>query len=443
MLRFLKSLYLRQRFFYVVFGTAVLFLLSYWWQVIYPFIWLGVLAFGLIFLADVIALYRKSSFTGARNLPDKFSNSDQNEVLLTFENAYRFKVSVEIIDELPKQFQKRDFNKILQITNGEKSKFEYFLRPVERGEYHFGKLNCYVSSPINLIKRRYIFSDEQMVKVYPSFVQMKKYDFLAIDNRMTQLGLKKIRRIGHTMEFEQIKEYVPGDDIRTINWKATAKRGDVMINQFQDEKSQPIYSIIDVSRVMKMPFDGLKLVDYAINSTLAFSNIALKKKDRVGMMTFSEKVKDMLPAKGKKTHLNLMLKTLYNIDTRFLDSDFGSVYAYLKRQVSHRSLLMLYTNFEHISSLKRQLPYLKAIARKHVLVVIFFENTELTELIEKPTDKIDEVYEKTIAAQFQYDKKVMVNELEKNGIQAVLTAPENLTVNTINKYLELKSKGLV
>ena len=388
-------------------------------------------------------LYSSSGLNGKRILPEKFSNSDSNDVNIQLKNKYSFKIYVAIVDELPVQFQKRDFFKTTHIPGKNNNTLQYQVRPIDRGEYLFGNLNCYVSSIIGFIRRRYTFDNKQMVKVYPSFIQMKKYDFLAIDNRLQQIGLKKIRRIGHTMEFEQIKEYVVGDDVRTVNWKATAKHGHLMVNQYQDEKMQPIYSIIDTSRVMKMPFNELKLIDYAINSTLAFSNVALKKGDKVGMVDFSEKLGSFLPAQAKKTHLNTLLETLYNVDTKFRDSDFGILQALVRRKITQRSLLLLYTNFEHISSLQRQLPYLQAIAKKHVLVVIFFENTELKSLSETEAASIPEIVDQTIAQQFQFDKKLMVRELQQRGIQTVLTAPEDLTVNTINKYLEIKAKGLL
>ena len=216
-----------------------------------------------------------------------------------------------------------------------------------------------------------------------------------------------------------------------------------MVNQFQDEKSQPVYALIDASRVMKMPFKGLTLLDYAINSTLAFSNIALKKKDKVGMLTFAEEVKNHLPASSKKTHLQTILEVLYNINTKFLDSDYGGLYNQVKRKITQRSLLLLYTNFEHITALERQLPYLKALSRKHILVVIFFQNTELDQLITKPATSLPDVYHKTIAQKADYDKKVMVARLEQYGIQTILTKPDDLTVNTINKYLELKARHMI
>ncbi|WP_062059478.1 DUF58 domain-containing protein [Aquimarina longa] len=443
-MKLIKSLYLSHRVFYILALISVLFLLSYWFTIIYPIIWVLTWGFIIIFLCDLVVLYAtKKGIEASRILPEKFSNSDFNIIPVQIKNQYSFTTTIAVIDEIPVQFQKRNFLKTGTITPKSILDFEYSLRPVQRGEYSFGNLYIYTMTRIGFVKRRYSFDKSAMVKVYPSFIQMKKYDFLAIDNKLTQIGLKKIRRIGHTMEFEQVKEYVTGDDIRTINWKATAKHGNLMINQYQDEKSQPIYSIIDASRVMKMPFNGLSLLDYAINSTLAFSNIALKKHDKVGMLSFSNTVNDFLPSSRKKTYINTISETLYNVKTQFLDADFGLLYVHTKRKITHRSLLLLYTNFEHLSSLKRQLPYLQALAKKHVLVVIFFQNTQLDELINQKAEDIQTIYDQTIAQQFAYDKKVMVKELQKYGIQTVLTTPENLTVNTINKYLEIKARGLL
>lgn len=424
--------------------VSVSFLLSFWFSSIYAIAWMLTTVIIVILVIDLLMLYgSKKTIKARRLLPDKFSNSDQNPVPLTITNSYNFKTYIDVIDELPVQFQKRDFSYQVSLIPNEIHNFEYLVRPVDRGEYYFGHLNIYVSTPLKVIKRKFQFQNEQTVMVYPSIIQMQKYDFLAISNSLTQMGLKKIRRIGNTSEFEQIKEYVQGDDFRTINWKATAKRAELMVNQYQDEKSQPIYSVIDTGRVMKMPFNGLKLLDYAINSTLAFSNVALKKHDKVGMLSFSKKIETFLPAIHKLTYLNRILENLYNIDTQFSDSDYGLLYAQLKRKVTHRSLLLLYTNFEHISALKRQMPYLQAISKKHVLVVVLFENTELSTILKENAEDLQSIYHKTIAEKFAFEKRLMVKELQKHGIQSILTAPENLTINTINKYLEIKARGLI
>jgi uncharacterized protein (DUF58 family) len=402
------------------------------------FLFLGVL------LTDFILLYRtRKGFHGVRFTPDKLSNGDENEIRIFLQNFYAFKVVLRIIDEIPHQFQRRDLNFFVSIPSGETKTIAYFLRPVKRGEYSFGAVNVFVTSPIGLISRRFRFSNDKLVPVYPSYIQMRKYELLAISNRLTEVGIKKIRRIGHNLEFEQIKEYVPGDEYRTINWRATARKQHLMVNHYQDERSQQVYSLIDKGRVMQMPFEGLSLLDYAINASLVISNIAIKKSDKAGLITFQDKISTMLPASRTNNQMNRILEVLYNQKTAYRETDFSIVYSYIRKKITQRSLLLLYTNFESIYSMQRQLPFLSKLARQHLLVVIFFENTEMRSLIDREATDLREVYHKTIAEKFNYERKLIIKELNLHGIQAVLTAPKDLTVNTINKYLELKARGLI
>jgi uncharacterized protein (DUF58 family) len=441
---FLNSFYLSRRFFTAIFCVATLFVVAYFFGNIF---WLvKLLFFLLIFLliTDAVLLYaNKKGVQANRVLPEKLSNGDENPIEINLVNLFQFSVSLKIIDELPIQWQERDFKILSIVKPSEEKKFKYQVRPKERGEYHFGNLNIFSKTVLGLVARRQQFSAEAMVPNYPSFLQLKKYDFIAFSNRLKFFGLKKIRRLGHTMEFEQIKEYISGDDIRNINWKATAKKNELMVNQFQDEKSQPVYSVIDKGRVMKMPFKGLSLLDYAINAALVISNIALKKQDKAGMFTFSRKIEDRVAAQRRSSQMNLILEALYNVNTDFSESDFSRLYVDIKRQVKQRSLLLLYTNFETMDALHRQLPYFQAINKTHLLVVIFFENTELKAFTNKKAATTREIFEKTIAEKFRYEKKLIVNELHKYGIQTILTAPDDLTVNTINKYLEIKARGLL
>jgi len=441
--RFFKHTYLTFRFFLVAMILVALFILAY----IYPGLLsivtiLFFIAIGLV-LIDLILLFKQKGISASRILPEKLSNGDDNPIELTIQNNYNFTTDLQLIDEMPFQYQKRDFEINTQLNKHNKKKITYTLRPLERGEYYFGNLNIYANSPIGLVTRRFQFAKDAMVPNYPSFLQLRKYMLLAFSNKLFEYGLKKIRRIGHTMEFEQIKDYVNGDDIRNINWKATAKRNQLMVNQFQDERSQPIYSVIDKGRAMKMPFEGLSLLDYAINATLVISNVALKKQDKAGMFTFSRKIENKVVAERRPSQMNKILETLYNVNTDFSESDFSRLYIDVKRSLTQRGLLLLYTNFETLDALHRQLPYLKAIAKNHLLVVIFFKNTELQKLTKVEADNTFDIFQKTIAEKFMYEKKLIVNELQKHGIQSILTAPENLTINTINKYLEIKARGLL
>lgn len=428
----------------LLFGIVILFVTAYFFQ---NLLWVAkmlLFGFSMCFIVDVWLIFRnKKGIYANRVLPEKLSNGDENSIIILISNSHTFTCEIKIIDELPVQFQIRDFLIHSTLKPAEEKQLTYKLRPTERGEYHFGNLIVFSQSPLKLISRKQMFNSLAMVPNYPSFLQLKKYEFIAFTNKLKNFGLKKIRRIGHTLEFEQIKNYVTGDDVRNINWKATAKRKQLMVNQYQDEKSQPVYSIIDTGRVMKMPFNRLSLLDYAINSTLAISNIVLKKNDKAGMFTFSRKVENKVAAERRKSQMQLLLETLYNIETDFSESDFLRLYIDIKRMVKQRSLLLLYTNFETMDALHRQLPYLLAIAKHHLLVVIFFENTELKTLLQSKAVTTKDIFDKTIAEKFAFEKKLIVNELNKYGIQSILTAPEDLTINTINKYLEIKARGLI
>ncbi|MEZ4787603.1 MAG: DUF58 domain-containing protein [Flavobacterium haoranii] len=444
MKNFFKQLYLNNFFFYCLMGIIFLFLLAFFFPMFYSASWYLLFVLLTFTVIDVILLFSsKNAVTGIRNTPEKLSNGDENDVTIYLQNKYSFPVWVKVIDEIPFQFQKRDFEVKRKINAQEKDSFKYFLRPTERGEYLFGKLNIYVASPLRLISKRFIYEDQKMVPTYPSYVQLRKYDLMAFSNHLFQYGLKKIRRIGHTMEFEQIKEYVQGDDLRTINWKATAKKNQLMVNQYQDEKSQNVYMVIDKGRVMKMPFNGLSLLDYAINATLVLSNVILKKGDKAGMFAFSKKVENRIVAEKRLSQMQQIMENLYNIKTDFFESDFSRLYVDVKKHINQRSLIILYTNFETLDGLHRQLPYLKGIAKNHLLVVVFFNNTELNDLIQKKATNIQEVYDKVIAEKFAFEKRLIVNELKKYGIYSVLTQPENLTLDTINKYLEIKARGIL
>ncbi|QJP32924.1 DUF58 domain-containing protein [Nonlabens sp. Ci31] len=444
MKKFFKSLYLQQRFFIALGILVVLFVFAFFFERLIDYFKIGFFVMIGLLVFDILLLYRtKNAIKASRNLPDKFSNGDKNPVDILVSNQYSSSIHIKIIDELPVQFQERSFEIKEIIQKSDSKTFPYTVRPTERGEYHFGGLQIFVSTTLGFAQRKFSFNQDAMVPNYPSFLQLRKYELMAFTNKLRDYGLKKIRRIGHTMEFEQIKDYVQGDDVRNINWKASAKRNQLMINQFQDEKSQPVYSVIDKGRVMKMPFEELKLVDYAINSTLVISNIALKKGDKAGMFSFSDKVSNQVMAQKRASQMNLILETLYNLDTDFKESDFARLYIDIKRSITQRSLLLLYTNFETMDALHRQLPYLQAIAKNHLLVVIFFENTELKELVKQPAVSTQDIYQKTIAEKFIYEKKLIVTELNKYGIQTILTEPQQLTVNTINKYLEIKARGLL
>lgn len=437
-------LYLTNRFFWVFGGLAGLFALSYAFGFLFPLAQAAFLAALVLVGVDLALLFvRRPNVLCARETAAVFSLSDPNPVSLRLHNAGGLRLRLTVIDELPVQFQRRDFEERLSLAPDESSIVRYELRPLSRGSYHFGNVNVFAATRLGLVERRIVFDQQREVAVYPSIIQMKRYELRAMKHIAHETGIKKMRRIGHSYEFEQIKNYVQGDDYRGINWKASSRRAALMVNQYEDERSQQVYCIVDKSRVMRMPFEGLSLMDYAINTALAISNIILKKQDKAGLISFSDVMGATLKAERNAGQLNRILEALYREKERSGESNFELLYEAVRRLISMRSLLLLFTNFESSYALERALPILRRLNRLHLVVVVFFENTEIRALANEEVERTADIYRQTVARQFLQEKKEMVHKLRQYGIQAILTRPQDLTLNTINKYLELKSRGLI
>lgn len=443
-MKLFRSLYLTNRLFLLLTANILLFVVGYFFVFFFLLGQLTLLLILAFLFADIVLLYRgQSDVVAQRNVPQRLSNGDANSVSITISNSYPMMVRAILIDEVPFQFQLRNFRLTSHIPAKKQAHLHYQLTPKERGNYNFGKINIFARSILELAERRFISGESVTVPVYPSFLQMRKFEIYTVANRLSDLGIKNIRRIGHSMEFDRIRSYVPGDDIRTINWKSTAKHSNLMVNLYEDQQSQQVYNLIDRGRVMKMPFEGMTLLDYAINSSLIISSVTLNKKDMSGLLTFSDTIQDVVPATRRPNQINYILQALYGVNVDFHESDFEKLYYSVKRIITTRSLLFLYTNIDSMSSLKRRLPYLKKMADAHLLVVVIFENTALDELLAEPVEKLNDAYNKTIAEKFKMEKIEIISALEQNGIHTILTTPQKLTIQAINKYLELKARNLV
>ncbi|MGU9938790.1 DUF58 domain-containing protein [Empedobacter brevis] len=441
-MKFFKSLFLTDRFFYAGLFVAFCFVIGFFMPPIFIVAKIVVLAFILAVLIEIFLVYiPKNSIEVIRIYPERLSNGDDNEMKIAVSNQYQFPLNVRILEEFPVQLQLRDFQFKKRFKSGQNIKFNYQIRPTERGLYTFGLTNVFISV-FGFIEKRIKINESTSIACYPSYLQLKQLQLHSAAQLQNQFGMKRIRKIGTNTEFENIKHYTIGDEYRLINWKATAKANRLMVNQFQEEKSQPVYSLIDLGRTMRMPFDGLKLLDYSINSSLVVANISLQKNEKAGLITFNKKIQDHVVADRKNHQMQLILEKLYNVQTDYLESDYGQLYAYIKRKLTQRSLLFIYTNFETIDGLERQLPYLKLIKKSHVVVLILFKNSALKKLNEQKAKTTTDIYDQTIAEKFNYDKELIINRLHQFGILTIYCEPKELSIHLINKYLEIKARGL-
>lgn len=436
--------YLRSNRLFSALGAIILFsVIGFYWR---PFYWLAILGLVVLLSALVFDYYRlfriAKKITAIRLTPKVLSLSDEMNIRIRIANNSHQAVSVRVIDELPFDLQIRDHGIDVELAADAERELRYPIRPLTRGEYGFGRINLWLTSPWKLAEWRVIRGEEEVVPVYPSIIQMQQFSLKA-KTTVPATGRRRLRRLAKSYEFDQIKDYVQGDDLRSVNWKATSRRHTLMVNQYEDERAQRVFCFVDKGRTMLMPFEGLSLLDYAINATLALSNVIIHREDRAGLLTFSDKVGTVLAADSKPEHLRRIMEALYRQEDRQVESNYDLLYYASRKLLGGRSLIILFSNFESNYALDRVLPGLRRIAKAHQLVVVLFENTEIDDLLHERTEDTEDIYRKATARRFLQQRELMAARLRQNGVKVVLTRPQELTGEVINKYLELKQRGLV
>lgn len=440
----LKDLYITKRFFVAFLPVMALWVTAYLYEPLWP---LSSFALVPVFVAMFIDGYRllvlKEPVQLERQTQQIWSLGEKAHITYKIKNRTQFRQFFSLIDELPFQFQLRDTSRDLSLHPHQELEIGLELEPHTRGKYTFGKTFIFLGSPWKIFERRLTFSEHKIhVAVYPSVIQMQKIQLMAnADNQMS--GLRKVRKIGHNYEFDHIKNYVQGDDLRAINWKASAKRSSLMSNFYEDEKAQYIYAVIDNGRSMQMPFHDLTLLEHSINSSLSFTNLALKRGDRAGLLSFGKDIHSFVVADNRPLQVRKIIQQLYNEQTEENEANYELLYSYARRNIRQRSMLMLYANFESKYAVERALPVLRRLKKLHLLVIVMFENAELSDYVNSNSQDIDTIYSKTIAEKLLFDKKQVVAQLKQYGIQVIYTTPKNLSINVVNKYLELKSRGMI
>lgn len=397
----------------------------------------------VVLAADVVVLWSLPKVEVDRICSERFSLGDDNEVTLRLTNRSTLPLRLTLIDELPTQLQERHFSLSAKVGAGSAADVTYHVRPTMRGVYAFGHVLAYAATPIGLAERRHRCGEPCDVKVYPSYLMLRRLELMAATDNLMEMGVKKVRQIGNNTEFEQIRDYVQGDDYRTINWKASARRTHLMVNVYQDERAQQVFSVIDKGRLMQQSHEGMTLLDHAINASLVLSYVVVNRQDKAGIITFADHFGSFVPAERHSSQMQRILECLYGQQTTFGESDYSILTPNVNRLVGKRSFMMLYTNFTDFGSLTRQLPYLRLLNQRHRLLVVFFEDDELSSYVAADAHGGEEYYQHVIAEKLIYERRLIVSTLRQNGIFSLLTSPKRLSVDVINKYLEMKSRHLL
>lgn len=431
---------LTSRFFLIGILLALLSALGYYLPACYEVARVGLVVWGGLVVIDLLSVNFLCRVRAERKLQERFSLGEDNEVKIHLENKGSLPCRIEVRDELPSDWAFHEAIFSVSLQRGEGKTVHYRLQPKQRGAKEFGRIILFVGTPLGMLARKVTSGAAQTVKVYPAFRRLAQLELAAISNDLSLAGIKRIRRIGNSTEFEQIKDYTPGDDFRTINYKASAKVGRWMVNTYRDERAQPVWLLVDEGRVMQRTFNGMQLLDYAINAALALSFVAIRRADMVGLVCFGARPDGIVPADRRTDQLPRLLEALYARRPEYQESDYPALGARLSSLARKRSLMILLTDFSTKTALERELPTLRRLGRRHRLLVVFFADEEVEATAHSADEGLPALKTRALAAGFCQEKRGLVRLLRAHGIDGLLTTPTGLTVDLINRYITLRKQ---
>jgi uncharacterized protein (DUF58 family) len=390
-------------------------------------------------LTDFFMTPHSSSLEIERRADEKLSLGAENRVELRIWNRSRTIVKVAVRDEPPYQFTADGNVCELDLRPRETREVGYHVTPHARGDYRFGDIFVRVSGPFGFVKRQYKYPSGEEVKVYPNLIELKKYQLYVRRGRTVETGARKVRLYGRGTEFESLRDYVPDDEFRQVDWKASARRGRLTSRQYQVERSQNVIILLDAGRTMSVQVGEMSKLDHAINSALMLAYVAASGDDKVGMLTFAEKVGVFLPpGKGRAQALAIM-QSLYNVPLTTEESDYSGAFLQLRRRWRKRSLVVVFTDLLDPESSRQVILNLKALAANHLCMCVAISDSSVLASARAVPSEMAEVYEKAAAAEVLKERAQAIAELERSGVIVVDSEPGTLSPAVVNRYLEVKS----
>jgi uncharacterized protein (DUF58 family) len=373
----------------------------------------------------------------------KLSLGVDNPVTVSVRNRSRRGTSFTVRDEAPEQFKIETRTLDGKVQPMETWQGTYHLQPLRRGDYQFGDITLRWLGPLKLVIRQGKVKAAGPVKVYPNLMDVRKYDLLLRRNRLQEIGLRNTRMFGDGTEFERLREYLPDDEYRRINWKATARRHRPVTAQYQTERSQSVMAVLDTGRMMQSPVADIAKLDYAVNAVLLLGYVATGKGDRVGVMSFADDVLHYLAPRQGRGQFYRMLEVLYGVDAQQVEPNYRKALTYLAVKQRRRALIVIFTDLSSGASMDSLVAQVSLLARTSLPLVVTISDPDVHKASEqRPHDSLS-MYQRAIAAQMLDERRIVLDTLRKRGILTLDVPANQLSIAVINRYLELKGRTLL
>lgn len=315
----------------------------------------------------------------------------------------------------------------------------YGLRPLARGDFNFGRIEVRLRSPLRLWRRRLWLGQAARIRVYPNFAALVKYALLAVDNRLSQIGVLKRRRRGAGLEFHQLRDYRDGDALRQIDWKATARMRRLISRDYQDERDQQVVFLIDSGRRMATQDGELSHFDHALNAVLLLSYVGLRQGDAVGFMTLGGEPRWFAPRKSPST-VNLIMQGLYDLQPTLAMPDYTRAATDLTLRLRKRALVIVMSNLRDEDD-EGLLPALEMLGRRHLVVYASLREKLLSRVLEVRADTFDRALTRAAAADYLHARELVFRRIAASATSCLDVEPERMPIALVNRYLDIKRSG--
>lgn len=433
------------RLFYILVAVALVPLSLSWQQ---P--WLRWVAFGydalLIILAIVDAQISKlpASISVTREFSNRFAVGAETEVRIQIQNASNRAVDIIVKDEFPPQMTLHGLREgQIKVDAQSSATLIYGLTPPKRGRFEFGHTAVRFRSRFRLVWRETKVTGPTIVKVYPNMRRAREAELKALGARSVVSSHRKTSWRGEGREFESMRDYVRGDELRHISWTATARRGKLTTRQYQIERDQTVLIALDAGRLMTARIENETKLDSAVHATLALFSAAARAGDNAGLVVFGRKIKSYLPPGRGRDHIESALEALHAVEPEMIEPSYARAFEFIAGNSKRRALIVLLTDLVDEEGSKELLNSLHLLRPRHLPLVVTIADRDLKAVVRETPTSVRELFTQSVAEEIIHHRETALRFVESKGGLALDVTAAALAPALLETYLRVKERGLL
>ncbi len=378
-----------------------------------------------------------------RRVGPRLAIGEREPVVLAARTDGPRSLAVAVRDEPPPAFAAEGRLLTLALPAREGARGTYWVTPPARGLYTFGGLTARAMGPLGLAQRQWRVPQTTTVRVYPNFRLAARLELLGPRSHLTRTGVHPLRRRGEGRTFESLRDYVQGDDMRHLDWKATARRGKPIVRDYEVERHQNVLLLVDAGRMMTARVGELTKLDYAVNAALLVVHAAVGQGDRVGLMAFADEVLAYLAPRGGRRQLPQLLEILSGLQASLVEPDYGVAFRHLAAHRLQRALVVVFTDLVEARASARLLRHVAALAPHHLPLLVAIADPLLRRYAEMAPAGVDAVYRQAVARDLLRERSEAMRAITGRAGLALDVPPDGLNLAVVNRYLDIKRRGIL